>query len=255
MDANTTRQEREREFHDALYAEGGRESAARFYTIFSQTEARFREQVQERAKGGRVLEIGCGLAALAFDLSPVAEAVLGIDISPVAVDRSRQRAQGLGLTNTRFETMDAERLEVPDGSVDLVFATGVLHHLDIERAGAELARVLSPRGSALFLEPMGHNPVINAYRDRTPQMRTPDEHPLLRSDFVLLSRWFERVDTRFQHLSTLAAVPLRSRRSHARVVAALHKVDDALFRLVPPLRHHAWYVELDLSGPRPRAGG
>jgi SAM-dependent methyltransferase len=198
-----------------------------------------------------VLEIGCGLAALAFDLSPVTQSVLGIDISPVAAERSRARAAELGLDNLRFATMDAEQLELEDGEVDVVFATGVLHHLDVARAGAELARVLSLGGSALFLEPMGHNPVINAYRARTPSMRTPDEHPLLRGDFDLLRRWFDGVDTRFQHLSTLASVPMRSRPFHSRLVSGLHRVDDALFRVVPALRYHAWYVELDLTRPRP----
>lgn len=251
MAAEHTRQERERAFHDALYADGGREAAARFYSVFSQTEQEFRDQVHARAAGRRVLEIGCGLAALAFDLSPVADSVLGIDISPVAVERSRARADELGLANLQFATMDAEALEVEDGGVDLVFATGVLHHLDVARAGAELARVLSPGGSALFLEPMGHNPVINAYRNRTPSMRTPDEHPLVRSDFALLEKWFQTVDTRFQHLSTLASVPLRSRPFHAKLVRALHRADDALFRVVPALRYHAWYVELDLRNPRP----
>lgn len=131
-----------------------------------------------------------------------------------------------------------------------MFATGVLHHLDIGRSGAELARVLSPGGSAHFLEPMGHNPLINAYRNRTPWMRTPDEHPLVREDFTLLERWFETVDTQFQHLSTIASVPLRSWRSHRSIVRALNRVDAALFTVVPPLRHHAWFVDLQLASPR-----
>lgn len=33
-----------------------------------------------------------------------------------------------------------------------------------------------------FSEPLGHNPIINWYRNRTPEMRTEDEHPLLIKD-------------------------------------------------------------------------
>jgi len=231
---------------------GGR-GAGRFYSVFSETDGRFRDRVRRHAVRKRVLEIGCGTSSMAFELSPVATSVLGIDISPVAVGRLRRRALEEGSENVRFGVMDAECLDVEDGSVDLLFATGVLHHLDIARAGAELARVLSPGGSAHFLEPTGHNPLINAYRDRTPWMRTPDEHPLVRDDFTLLGRWFETVDTEFQHLSAIASVPLRSWRSHRRIVRALNRVDAAVFAAVLPVRHHAWFVDLQLAGPRREA--
>src|SRR3546814_1101008 len=79
--------------------------------------------------------------------------------------------------------MNAEAMTFPDDSFDLVFGSGIIHHLDIDRAFGEIARVLRPGGRAVFIEPLGLNPAIELYRRFTPSARTPDEHPLLRRDF------------------------------------------------------------------------
>ena len=69
--------------------------------------------------------------------------------------------------------------------------------------------MLAPGGWAAFVEPLGHNPLINAYRRRTPEMRTPDEHPLRVEDFVMAGDRFELVEVDYFNLLTLASVPLR----------------------------------------------
>jgi hypothetical protein len=55
---------------------------------------------------------------------------------------------------------------------------------DLSLACSEIARVLRPGGPAIFVEPLGHNPLINAYRKRTPALRTVDEHPPTKARFV-----------------------------------------------------------------------
>ena len=76
------------------------------------------------------------------------------------------------LTGVRFQVMNAEVLEFPDASFDLVFGVAILHHLDLDTACAEFLRVLRPSGTAVFLEPLGHNPFINLVRWATPAART-----------------------------------------------------------------------------------
>jgi hypothetical protein len=44
------------------------------------------------------------------------------------------------------------------------------------------------------MEPLGHNPLLNWYRARAPDLRTPDEHPLLARDLALAESCFDEVD-------------------------------------------------------------
>jgi SAM-dependent methyltransferase len=145
--------------------------------------------------------------------------------------------------------MNVEVLDLPDASVDLVCASGVLHHLDYERTYAELARVLRDDGEVLFLEPLAHNPLIEWYRRRTPHERSEDEHPLRTEDVEIARRWFHDVDAEFHDLTALAAafVP-PSWTPH--VAPVLQRFDDWLFRRVPRLRRYAWVVVLRAGRPR-----
>ena len=61
------------------------------------------------------------------------------------------------------------------------------------RGAREIARTLKPGGTALFIEPLGHNPAHQLYRRMTPSMRTADEHPLLQSDLASARRHFGEV--------------------------------------------------------------
>src|SRR3546814_18316951 len=79
--------------------------------------------------------------------------------------------------------MNAEAMTFPDDSFDLVFGSGIIHHLDIDRASGEIARVLRPGGRAVFIEPLGLNPAIALYRRFPPRALTPHDPPLLRRHF------------------------------------------------------------------------
>jgi SAM-dependent methyltransferase len=208
-------------------------------------------QLGEVPPGARVLEYGCGTGSAAFDLAARGIDVLGIDISPVAIATAEGEAltRGVG-ERTRFAVMNAEALDLPDRSVDVVCGSGVLHHLDLTRSFPEIARVLTPSGWALFVEPLGHNPLINAYRRRTPAMRTPDEHPLRVEDLALAGTHFEMVSVDYFQLLTLASVPFRRFAIGGRLRATLHQADQWLFRRVPALRRHAWVAVIRLAGPR-----
>jgi SAM-dependent methyltransferase len=245
------RLEREREFHDRAFAENVRASAKRFYSVTGALFAWYEEQLAALAPGARALEYGCGPGSRAFHLARHGAHVVGIDISPVAIEQATEQGRAEGLADRlEFRVMDAEHLDFPDDSFDVVCGSGILHHLDLARSYAEIARVLKPGGTAVFTEPLGHNPAINAYRNRTPELRTVDEHPLLMPDLELARSSFEQVDARFFTLAPLAAIPLRNRRGFERLVARLEGVDRWLFRLVPPLRRHAWMVGMTLSRPR-----
>jgi SAM-dependent methyltransferase len=145
--------------------------------------------------------------------------------------------------------MDAEQLQFEDNSFDMICGVGILHHLDLRRAYAELARTLGPEGHAIFIEPLGYNPFINLFRRLTPAIRTPDEHPFLKRDLELASTFFHDVDLRFYYLTTLLAAPFARSAIGKRMVNAANAIDRTLFGMFPALRKYAWLVIMEMSQP------
>ena len=135
-------------------------------------------------------------------------------------------------------------MSFPDDHFDLVYGSAILHHLDLRAACREIARVLRPGGRAVFLEPLGHNVLINLYRRLTPAMRTVDEHPLRMADLDTIAEHFADTRVHYHVLTALAAVPLRTFPGAARLFRTLHAVDRALFR-VPACRRQAWQVVIE----------
>lgn len=98
--------------------------------------------------GRRVLEIGVGLGA---DHQLFAEAgahLSGVDLTARSVHHVRRRFAAVGLRSA-LGVADAEHLPFSDGTFDLVYSWGVLHHTpDTESAVREVRRVLRPGGKA-----------------------------------------------------------------------------------------------------------
>jgi ubiquinone/menaquinone biosynthesis C-methylase UbiE len=249
--ASDQRYEREREFHNQ--ASERWDAVEKFYETASGARKRYKELVLGRAtEGSNVLEYGCGEGGYAFDLAKKGSSVTGIDISDVRIEHARARAAGLAGLN--FKVMNAERLEFPDDTFDLICGAAILHHLDLNPALAEVARTLRGSGEAVFLEPLGHNPLINLYRRLTPAYRTPDEHPLLLREVRLMSRYFGSVQAQYFHLTVLLASSLSRSLGGRTMARALERVDDLLLR-VPFLRRYAWMVVLKLGDPRKNGAG
>lgn len=104
--------------------------------------------------GMAVLEVGCGPADLWTQnldrLPPGVRVALG-DYSSGMVQAARQklsgRAEQAGRTGFSFLTLDAQFIPFPDRSFERAAANHMLYHVpDIERAVAELYRVLRPGG-------------------------------------------------------------------------------------------------------------
>lgn len=242
------RQDREREFHDRLFAEIGdaRDETGRFYEIVAGSQSHYWDAVMARATASDCVEYGCSYGASTIRVAETAASAVGFDISGVVIDKAREAAAAAGST-ARFEVGEAETLPFADATFDLAFGTSVLHHLELEPALAEMSRILRPSGSAVFLEPLGHNRLINWYRDRTPGMRTPDEHPLMKSDFALVRRYFTNVEVSFFHLAALGAVVRSGKRGFRPLLGALDQLDRLLLAPASPLRYQAWICVMELT--------
>lgn len=230
---------RERDFHNDLYAsDGSRAEQAKYYWAVGDGAAQYLRLYQDLARGKDVLEYGCGDTRSFVALAPIVKSLSAIDIS----DKVIQHLESENVhDNVTHHVMDAEHLTFPDNSFDLVFGSGIIHHLDTELAAREVARVLRRDGRAVFWEPLGLNPLINTYRRLTPRARTPDEHPLVPKDFATMAKYLNLIDVRPFGLSTLAAVPMRNTKSGRTLFKLGRRVDEALFTL-PGVRHLAWYA-------------
>ncbi len=243
--SSASRLDREEQFHDVRFADdSARAAAGKFYRVASDGLERYRSLVA-RSGTGRVLEYGCGTGSEAFDLAARGASVTAIDISSTAIEVAAAEASVRGV-DLELVKMNAEELEFGDDSFDLVCGSGILHHLDTDRAAEQIRRVVSPGGRAVFLEPMGYNPLIKAYRSRTPGMRTVDEHPLLRRDLAAYEAVCSSMRLSFTGLAVLGAAPLIGRPGSAALTSVLRSIDSVLLEL-PAIRLLAWMVVIEME--------
>ncbi len=245
-----TRIQKEAQFHDRAFGDSTvRQPALKYYSITEIHRQFYMDFLRSHSPQGYVLEFGCGPNSYGALSGASGATVAGIYISPVAIgEYNKNRARYPGLKGAGC-VMNAESLAFRDGTFDLVSGIAILHHLDLEKTYRELARALKPGGKAIFMEPMGHNPLINAYRNLTPQLRTEDEHPLMVSDLKVARRYFGDVQVVAFNMLALGAVPFRKTPLFHPILRVLRAFDDALFR-IPFLRRYAWTVALIFSRPK-----
>jgi len=102
------------------------------------------------ASGKLVLDIACGTGLVSFAaaraVGPSGQ-VLGVDLSGRMVSSAQRRARQMNLSNCSFARMDAETLDLPDASFDVVLcALGLMYMPDPEQALREMRRVLRAAG-------------------------------------------------------------------------------------------------------------
>src|SRR6202035_1629243 len=102
--------------------------------------------------GGRVLEVGVGTGISLPQYAPHLR-IFGTDISEAMLSKAKQRVTDLRLKNVEgLAVMDAEKLEFPDNSFDVVMAQYVVTAVpNPEAAMDEFARVLRPGGEIILL--------------------------------------------------------------------------------------------------------
>src|ERR1700726_3002591 len=102
--------------------------------------------------GGRVLEVGVGTGISLPQYAPNLR-IFGTDISEGMLRKAKARVAALRLKNVEgLAVMDAEKLEFPDNSFDVVMAQYVVTAVpNPEKALDEFARVLRPGGELIIL--------------------------------------------------------------------------------------------------------
>ena len=102
--------------------------------------------------GGRVLEVGVG-TGISLPLYGSNVRIFGTDISEEMLKKAKKRVAEQRLKNVEgLAVMDAEKLEFPDSSFDVVMAQYVVTAVpNPEAALDEFARVLRPGGELIIL--------------------------------------------------------------------------------------------------------
>ncbi|MBI3651961.1 MAG: methyltransferase domain-containing protein [Acidobacteria bacterium] len=101
--------------------------------------------------GKRVLEIGCGTGTDSLQFARNSALFTGVDLTPRSIEIARQRF-AVYEQQGEFFLGDAEHLNFPDESFDVVYSFGVIHHTpNTEQAAQEIHRVLKPGGKAIVM--------------------------------------------------------------------------------------------------------
>lgn len=247
------RKKREEVFHDHAAEDQARLIVGKFYAG-SVAESTYRHCLAAlgELKGKRFLEYGCGQGWQLNRFASRGARVTGVDISLASLIKASERMDQLGLKKlVNLCEMDGENLGFKDSSFELVFGTGVLHHLDIRSSAKEVARILQKGGRAAFVEPLGMNPLINLFRRVTPKLRTPDEHPLTFKDIDTLSEFFTTVDHKEFYLVSLLSYffrfILRSETLFKKSFVMLEGVDHFLLSTIPLLRRYCWATVITVT--------
>lgn len=225
-------------------------SNKKWYSVNRRSKRFAESYLRRHCQGARALDYACGDGFFTFLMAEAGADAVGIDIAPQSVSSAAKEAERRGLS-AKFAVMDCEKLEFPDRTFDLINVSGVLHHLDLERAYGEMARVLKPTGSVLCVEALRHNPLFHAYRRLTPQLRTEFEtdHILGRREVLAARKYFSHVEWRFFHLASVLAVPFRNTACFNAVLRPLEAIDSLVLGL-PAIRWWAWQIGFVLAGPK-----
>lgn len=224
----------------------------KYYSIERKSRDHVLSWFRTRCRGARVLDLCCGNGGDSIFLAKECKAnVTGCDLSDVSIDNCRELAKRESVADQIvFEIQDAEHLTYPNDHFDVVTEYGALHHVDLPKVYAEMARVLRPGGAAICNETLGHNWAIALYRRLTPKLRTPweVEHILKRPQIQLARNYFHTVHVSHYHLLSLAAVPFRNTFIFKPMLTVLEWMDAVLLS-VPVLRWQAWQAVIELRDP------
>lgn len=175
-----------------------------------------------------------------------------IDISPEGIENSRVNAEKMGVgERVSCLVMDGENMTFDDNTFDLGVEYGALHHVDLDVTLKELARVLKPGSKMLCLEALRHNPLIHAYRKRTPHLRTEweVEHILGVESLDLMKKYFDNVNVKYFHLSALALVPIRKTFLFP-ILLPLFDFIDGILLSTKFLGKYGWIMAVELANPK-----
>lgn len=191
-------------------------------------------------RGKKILDYGSGTGQIGVFFALTGAQVRGFDVSAKAVEVANRRAAVNGVASAaRFEVMTAGDLQYGDETFDFAVGRWILHHLEKEelpRCGAELWRVLKKGAKAFFIEPLGHNPLIEWIRKHpfysSGGYESDYESTMKTKEILAMGRLFEQTRVHEFHLLYMLKRVIRGRR----ILKVLKAADKILLRAFRPLK-------------------
>jgi 2-polyprenyl-3-methyl-5-hydroxy-6-metoxy-1,4-benzoquinol methylase len=143
-------------------------------------------------EGKRVLEVGCGDGMKSVLMAALGARVIGVDISPKAIEAAQERAARQGVSErTQFVTTPLEEFApAPEERFDCVVGYSILHHILPVLAPMleKMKSVSKPDAIFVFSEPVAVWQWLRKVRLMLPISvpGTPGERPLDGREFAIL---------------------------------------------------------------------
>lgn len=193
-------------------------------------------------RGRRVLEYGCGVGEISTLLAKSGARVTTFDLSPKSVVTCRERAKLNGVDcNIQLAVAAGECLPYADESFDVIFGKAILHHLDAELGWIDISRVLKQGGKAVFVEPMGMNPILSFVRDHVPYPHKNPRGADRPLNYVDIHRWGKGFrHFRYREIQLLSM--LERGFGFGKNFSLFRHADEFLLKHLPFLRRFCRYV-------------
>ena len=232
---------REKEFYNKLQSKNKGRFENIFYKALYNMYEDFNSLILKKANKKTVLDYGCGVESITEKIAKCnPEKLVGIDISEVSINKAIENAKNLNL-QIEYSVDNCENLKLKENTFDLVFGSGILHHLNIKKGVKEINRILKNDGEMVFLEPLGTNPLINFYRKLTPRSRSIDEHPFIEKDFDLIRSLFNDVKINYYGFFTLVFFLFYNKPEKSFIFRVTSKLDHYFFK-IKYFKKFAWSV-------------
>ena len=232
---------REKKFHNELQSKSKGRFENIFYKAIYNANEDFFDYLKINSINSNILDYGCGIGqSLQEVIKFNPKKIFGIDISEVSIQKAKDTIQKSN-SNVELLVDNCEKTKFNDSTFDIIYGSGILHHLDISLCLKEMHRILKPGGRFLFIEPLGTNPMINFYRKLTPNSRSKDEHPLINDDFELIKSNFNKLQIKYYGFFTLIFFPLYTTPKKSFNFKILKKIDQFLFKF-DIFKKFAWSV-------------
>lgn len=176
---------------------------------------------QPLVAGRRVLDLGSGEGFGAAILSESAEAVVGVDIDPLAVEHARINYDLDGLSFREASATDLS--EFGDGEFDAVVGFEVIEHIaDQDEVLREVARVVHPEGFLIL-----STPDRRAYSEATGRVNPFHEKELTLDELRdLLAEHFRNVELLSQRAAAGSTIDTLERRGNSHLGLRIERDDE-----------------------------